>query len=384
MSKILVTRSSMPAFEEYIDEIKELWETHWLTNMGEKHKKFEKDLAEFVNMDADNIALFVNGHQALECIIEALQLGNEKNEKGELKDEVITTPFTFASTTHAIVRKGLKPVFCDINENNFTIDVNKIEGLITDKTCAIIPVHVYGNLCNTEAIERLAKKYNLKVLYDAAHAFAVEKKGVSAASFGDASMFSFHATKVFNTIEGGAVCFKNRELKKILNQWKNFGITGPETTEFVGGNAKMNEFCAAMGICNLRHLNEEIEKRKGIYERYLSHLSGIEGIKLNYVEEGVKSNYAYFPVVFDEEILGFSRDDVFENLEKKGILARKYFYPLTNTYECYRGMFDAKDTPIALKISLKILTLPMYADLREKDVDSICNEILALVNSSKK
>lgn len=370
--KILVTRSSMPPFEEYADEIKDMWDTHWLTNMGVKHKQLEKDLADYLGISKENIALFVNGHQALECILEAFQLGKEKNVWGEPKNEVITTPFTFASTTHAIVRKGLKPVFCDIKEDDYTLDSDKIEALITDRTCAIVPVHVYGNLCDTEKIEKIAKKHNLKVIYDAAHAFGVEKNGVSSAIFGDASMFSFHATKVFNTIEGGAVCFKDSSMKKVLNEWKNFGITGPETTEFIGGNAKMNEFAAAMGICNLRHLDHEIEKRRRVFEQYVKNLYGVVGIKLNLGQNAVKSNYAYFPVLFDKDKFGKSRDEVFDLLAEHGIGARKYFYPLTNSYECYEGMFDVKDTPVAYKVSLQVLTLPIYSDLKIDDVDRIC------------
>ena len=374
--KILVTRSSMPSFEEYTEEIREMWDTHWLTNMGVKHKQLEADLADYLGISKDNIALFVNGHQALECILEAMELGKEKNAWGEPKNEVITSPFTFASTTHAIVRKGLKPVFCDINKDDYTIDAEKIEKLITDRTCAILPIHVYGNICDTDRIEEIAKKHNLKVIYDAAHAFAVEKNGKSSAVFGDASMFSFHATKVFNTIEGGAVCFKDARMKNILNQWKNFGITGTESVEFIGGNAKMNEFSAAMGICNLRHLDNEIEKRKKIAERYMHNLNGISGIKLNAVQPGVKSNYAYFPVVFDKEKFGCDRDTVFDKLAKKSIGARKYFYPLTNCYECYKGIFDIADTPIAYQISLNMLTLPIYSDLQIEDVDRICENII--------
>lgn len=375
--KILVTRSSLPELDEYVEEIKEMWETHWLTNMGVKHKQLERDLADYLGISQDNIALFVNGHLALECIIEALGLGKEKNAKGEYKDEVITTPFTFASTTHAIVRKGLKPVFCDINPYNFTIDSGKLEALITDKTCAIIPVHVYGNLCDVEEIQRISDQYGLKIIYDAAHAFAVEKDGVSSASFGDAVMYSFHATKVFNTIEGGAVCFKDPMLKPLLNQWKNFGITGAESVEFAGGNAKMNEFAAAMGICNLRHLDEEIEKRRKIDQRYREWLSEIGGVQLNVIlVDGIKSNYAYFPIVVDETVAGCSRDDIFDALAENGIGARKYFYPLTNTYQCYEGVFDLMDTPTALAISKKVLTLPIYADLSLEDVDFICSIVL--------
>ena len=252
MGNILVTRSSMPTYEEYCEEIKELWESHWLTNMGVKHKKLQVELEKYLNVP--HVTLYTNGHLALENAIAGLNLP----EGGE----VITTPFTFASTTHAIVRNGLVPIFCDINEDDYTMDVSKIEGLITDQTVAIVPVHVYGNMCNVESIEEIAQKYGLKVIYDAAHAFGVKYKGISSACFGDAAMFSFHATKVFNTIEGGAVCFKEDAWVQLLNDQKNFGIHGPESVAYVGGNAKMNEFQAAMGICNLRHIDEEIQKRK--------------------------------------------------------------------------------------------------------------------------
>ena len=295
--QILVTRSSMPSFEEYCEEIKELWDSHFLTNMGVKHKELEKNLKEYLK--CDNINLFTNGHLALECALKVF----------DLQGEVITTPFTFASTTHAIVRNGLKPVFCDINPIDCTIDVEKIESLITDKTCAIVPVHVYGNLCNVEKIEEIAKKHNLKVIYDAAHAFGVEKNGVGVANFGDASMFSFHATKVYNTIEGGAVTYQDKILNKKINDIKNFGITGPETVEYIGGNAKMNEFQAAMGLCNLRHVDNEIEKRKKVVERYRERLLNVDGIKLVPIQKGVKQNYAYFPVVFDN--YKYTRDEVF-------------------------------------------------------------------------
>ena len=283
MNSIQVTRSSMPDFEEYIEEIKDLWESHWLTNTGGKHKKLEKELAEYLN--SPNVSLFTNGHLALECAIDALNLTGE----------VITTPFTFASTTHAIVRNGLEPVFCDINPDDYTIDTDNLERLITDKTSAIVPVHVYGNICNVNEIERIARKYNLKVIYDAAHSFGVTVDGVGVGNFGDASMFSFHATKVFNTIEGGAVTFRNLDFGRKLNDLKNFGITGPETVEYVGGNAKMNEFQAAMGICNLRHIESEINKRKVVVERYRERLSGIHGIKLSQIQKGVRSNYCLLP-----------------------------------------------------------------------------------------
>lgn len=362
--QILVTRSSMPDFEEYCNEIKELWETHWLTNMGVKHKELEKSLLEYLK--TPNITLFTNGHLALECIIAAFNF-----PKGS---EVITTPFTFASTTHAISRNGLIPVFCDINPENFTIDADKIESLITEKTCAIIPVHVYGNLCDVEKIAKIAKKYNLKVIYDAAHAFGVEKNGVGVANFGDASMFSFHATKVFNTIEGGAVTYKDENLNKILYDIKNFGITGPESVEYIGGNAKMNEFQAAMGICNLRHVDKEIGKRKKVVERYREKLQNIKGIKIIHTPEGIKENYAYFPVIFDN--YKYTRDEVFKKLGEENIIARKYFYPLINDFDCYKEEYNSKDTPVAKYMADRVLTLPLYADLELEVVDKICDIIL--------
>ena len=358
---IQVTRSSMPEFEEYIEEIRELWDTHWLTNMGTKHKNLESQLLYYLNVP--NITLFTNGHLALECIIAAL----------DLRGEVITTPFTFASTTHAIVRNGLKPVFCDINPDDYTIDVEKIESLITEKTSAIIPVHVYGNVCDIEAIDRIAKKHNLKVIYDAAHTFGVTVNGQGIGTFGDASMFSFHATKVFNTIEGGAVTYNDSSIKQVLNDLKNFGITGPETVEYVGGNAKMNEFQAAMGICNLRHVNGEIIKRKKMVERYIENLKDITGIQLSKKQVDVESNYAYFPVVFDGYKM--TRDGVFEKLKDNDIVARKYFYPLTNSFECYKDRYDVDETPVAKYIAERVLTLPLYADLALEDVDRICEII---------
>lgn len=352
----------MPDFEEYTAEIQELWESHWLTNMGVKHKQLEIGLLKYLN--TPNLALFANGHLALETAIAALNLTGE----------VITTPFTFASTTNAIVRNGLKPVFCDININDYTIDVEKMESLITDQTSAIVPVHVYGNICNVKEIEGVAKRHNLKVIYDAAHAFGVTVDGVGISNFGDASMFSFHATKVFNTIEGGLVTFKDEKLYKILNDLKNFGMTETDTYGYVGGNAKMNEFQAAMGICNLRHVDREISKRKVVVDRYMERLGGVDGIKLCKTQDGVKSNYAYFPVVFDR--YNMNRDEVLASLKEKNINARKYFYPLTSNFECYKGMYALESTPVAEYLSERVLTLPLYADLDLKDVDRICDIIL--------
>ena len=364
MSVINVTRSSMPAFSEYCEEIRELWDSHWLTNMGVKHKALERALEDYLG--CEYVALYANGHLALENLIEAF----------ELHGEIVTTPFTFASTTHAIVRRGCTPVFCDIDPETFTLDPRKLEALITDKTVAILPVHVYGNLCDVDAIDAIAKRHGLPVLYDAARAFGVEKDGVSAGLFGDAAMFSFHATKVFHSIEGGAVCCRDEQMLQRLCDLKNFGIHGPESTPYVGGNAKMNEFCAAMGLCNLRHLDEQIARRRAVTERYDAHLRGVGGLRVNRVPEGVRFNYAYYPVVFDG--YKYSRDEVFARLAEHDIIARKYFYPLTNAFECYRGRpgFDPADTPVAAHIADRVLTLPLYADLPLETVDRICEIIL--------
>ncbi|MEG0958262.1 MAG: DegT/DnrJ/EryC1/StrS family aminotransferase [Erysipelotrichaceae bacterium] len=364
--KILVTRSSMPTLEEYVDEIKDIWDTHWLTNMGTKHKRLENELKKYLSVD--NISLMTNGHLSIELALQAMNL----------RGEVITTPFTFASTTHAIVRNGLIPVFCDINPIDFTIDVSKIENLITDKTCAIVPVHVYGNVCNIEEINRIAKKYDLKVLYDAAHTFGVKYKDKGIGAFGDASMFSFHATKVFNTIEGGAVCFKDQSFGEKLYRLKNFGIKNQEEVDGIGSNAKMNEFQAAMGLCNLKHVKDEIEKRKRIVLRYREHLYNVDGIQLNPIQENVIPNYAYFPLVIDEKLFGVTRNEIFDELAKHDIFSRKYFYPLTNTFDCFHGEFDVDATPIALRISKRVLTLPLYADLELHEVDKICQIILSM------
>ncbi len=361
MDKILVTRSSMPDKEEYFNEISSMWDTHWLTNMGPKHKELQEQLKNYLGVS--NVDLFTNGHMSLELTLQALNLHGE----------VITTPFTFASTTHAIVRNNLQPVFCDINPIDYTIDVEKIEKLITDKTCAIMPVHVYGNICNVKEIDRLAKKYELKVIYDAAHAFGETIDDVPIATFGDASCFSFHATKVFNSIEGGAVCYKDEKLGEVLYDLKNFGIHGPEEVSAVGANAKMNEFCAAMGICNLRHVDEEIKKREQVNQRYLDNLEGIDGIKVNIDQPGLKRNYAYFPIFINEKQFGASRAEVYEALKKNEIFTRKYFYPLTSAFSAFHGQYNPSDTPVALHYSKRVVSLPMYADLTMEEVDRICN-----------
>ena len=348
---INVTRSAMPPFEEYIQTIAPLWESRWLTNMGAIHQKFEAELREFLNSPC--VSLYTNGHLALEGVLEAL----------EKKGEIITTPFTFASTTHAITRRGFTPVFCDIEDTYYTMDPAKIEALITDKTVAILPVHVYGNLCDHKAIRRIADRHGLKVIYDAAHAFGVP----GAAAFGDASMFSFHATKVFHSVEGGCVTCADPELKARMDRLKNFGIAG-ESIPDIGGNAKMSEFHAAMGLCNLRYVNQWIEARKQVVARYRENLAGLPGIKLCPEQDGVRSNYAYFPVVFTGP---FTRDMAAEKLAEQGIIARKYFYPLLN--DCAAYGFRGHETPVAKYISEQVLTLPLYPELSMADVDRICD-----------
>lgn len=362
---IYVTKSSLPDLQEYVDEIKPMWDSHWLTNMGEKHKRFQRDLKDYLQVE--NLDLLVNGHMALELSLQAL----------DLQGEVITTPFTFASTTHAIVRNNLEPVFCDIKADDFTIDTSKIEELITDRTCAILPVHVYGNICDVDEIERIAKKYELKVIYDAAHAFGEKFKGKTVGNYGDVSCFSFHATKVFNTIEGGAVTFQDKSFGERIYDLKNFGIHGPEEVSAVGANAKMNEFCAAMGICNLRHIDSEIEKRKMVFDRYVERLGGVDGLQINVINKDMKYNYAYFPIVIEEKTFGASRENIYQALLKEGIVARKYFYPLTNSFSAFHGKYDVNATPVALHISKRVLTLPIHPDIGKSNIDRICDIILS-------
>ena len=376
-NRILVTRSSMPTLEEYIDEIKDLWNTHWLTNMGVKYKNFQEQLLKYLNVPF--VEMLSNGHMALELSLQALKLSNvscNSLEKNCFKKmEVITTPFTFASTTHSIVRNGLSPVFCDIKEDDFTIDENLIENLITDATVAIMPVHVYGYICNVTKIQKIADKYGLKVIYDAAHSFGEKLDGISTGSFGDVSCFSFHATKVFNTIEGGAVCYKDVSFGQELCRLKNFGIKNEEVVDGVGANAKMSEFCAAMGICNLRHIDDEIKKRKTVFDYYESRLLDVAGIRTRKIPNNVQSNYAYYPIVVDEKKFGKTRNEIHSIMQKNNIYTRKYFYPITNSFECYQGKFDVFKTPIALRISKQILCLPMYSDLSVKEIDRIVSII---------
>ena len=338
-----------------MNSIAPLWESRWLTNMGAIHQQFEGSLREFLHSPC--VTLYTNGHLALEGVLEAL----------DRKGEIITTPFTFASTTHAISRCGFTPVFCDIEDTFYTMDPAKIEALITEKTVAILPVHVYGNLCDHEAIRRIAVKHGLKVIYDAAHAFGVWDGDRSAAQLGDAAMFSFHATKVFHSVEGGCVTCEDPDWKARMDRLKNFGLAG-EAIPDIGGNGKMSEFHAAMGLCSLRHVDQWIADRKTLVERYRENLTGLPGIRLCPEQPGVKSNYAYFPVVFTGP---FTRDMAAQALAEQGIIARKYFYPILNDCEAYG--FRGHETPVAKFISERVLTLPLYPELKPEDVDRICN-----------
>ena len=359
---INVTRSSMPDYTEYCEEIKSIWESRWLTNMGPLHNKLKTQLRDYLKVE--NIELFVNGHLALVCALKALKL----------EGEIITTPFTFASTVNAIVQAGCTPVFCDVKED-YTIDESRIEALITDKTVAILGVHVYGNICAVEEIQRIADRHGLKVIYDAAHAFGVEYADRGICAYGDVSMLSFHATKVFHTIEGGALCYNDPALTEALTLERSFGVCGDEL-ECFGTNAKMNEFSAAMGLCNLRHIDEEIASRGEAFATYHGRLSGVAGLTLLPPQEGVKQNYAYYPILIDPVTFGKTREDILALLGAEGIHARKYFYPLVSANKGFGA--DLSDlTPIAKAYSENILCLPLYAHLDAADIHRICDLILA-------
>ena len=376
MCNIYITKSSMPPYEEYIEAIKPLWESHWLTNMGKYHKQLERDLAMFLKVP--ELSIMVNGHMALELAIQSFGFPEGS--------EVVTTPFTFISTTHAIVRNHLQPVFCDVKEVDGTIDETKIESLITPKTVAIVPVHVYGHICNVDAIQSIADKYGLKVIYDAAHAFgetliSEDERGnlieQGIGDFGDASVFSFHATKVFNTIEGGAVVCKNHEMYEKLYNLKNFGIRGEELVVSVGANAKMNEFAAIMGLCNLKHIGAAIKSREQIWWKYKELLPEIKGIHMYVAEDNVKRNYGYLPIKVMPDY-PLSRDELYGRLASNGIHARKYFYPLTADQACFKNKYKDADIGVARRLAEQTLALPIYEGLQEQDLKRII-EILERV-----
>lgn len=357
--KIKVTRTALPPFEEYCEQIRPLWDSHILTNMGELHERFESALCEY--LECPGVTLFSHGHLALEAALRALGL-----PRG---GKVVTTPFTFVSTVHAIVRAGLEPVFCDVLASDGTLDPARLEKLTDERTCAVLPVHVYGNPCDVDAIEAIARRHGLKVLYDAAHAFGVRFNGSSLVCRGDASVLSFHATKVFSTVEGGAVCYSDPGLRRILDDEKNFGIRGETECAAVGGNAKLNELQAAMGLCNLRHIDEVLAARKRLALKYMDILDGAVSFCLP--REGTTPNWSYMPVLFiDRE----QRDAVASALESAGIKPRKYFWPLVCDAAPYRTL--PADVPVARNLSSRVLTLPLYPDLPESEVERICRIIL--------
>lgn len=368
---ITVTRTSMPPIEEYIDKIKPLWESHWITNMGVYHQELEEKLKLY--LEVPQFSLMVNGHMSLELAIQAMGFP----EGGE----VITTPFTFISTTHAIIRNKLVPVFCDIKLDDYTIDEEKIEDLITEKTVAILPVHVYGNICNIKKISEIAEKYNLRVIYDAAHAFGEKVDGIGVGNFGDVSIFSFHATKVFNTIEGGGIAFSDEKLYKKLYNLKNFGIRSEEIVAEVGANAKMNEFSAAMGLCNLKYVDKNIAERQKRTLYYKEKLSQIDGLILPGLDkDNIEYSYGYFPVLFQPEVFGNGmRNIIYDKLHNINVFARKYFYPITSDEACFKNKYRNVSLKNARYAGDNVLVLPLYPELEIEKMEEIISVIKKFV-----
>lgn len=337
--------------------------------MGTYHKELEVQLKAYLGVPC--LSLMVNGHMALEMAIQAMNFPEGS--------EVITTPFTFVSTTHAIVRNRLTPVFCDINPDDYTIDADQIEGLITSDTVAIVPVHVYGNICDVEKIEKIAGRYGLKVIYDSCHAFGETYGGRGIGCYGDASVFSFHATKVFHTIEGGAVTFSDEALYKKLYNLKNFGIQGEELVVGVGANAKMNEFAAVMGLCNLPEVEKNILLRKERAETYLEMFQGVRGLQLpDFHRKDVKQNYGYFPVLCPDRNI---RDQVYNNLRQQNIYSRKYFYPLTSRAACFAEKYANLPLHIAERISETVLVLPLYPELEYEDMERVVHIVRKTIDA---
>lgn len=360
-----VTQPDLPPLEEFLPYLEKIWGSHILTNGGPFHLELEQKLCEYLGVKY--ISLFSNGTLALVIALQALHITGE----------VITTPFSFVATTHALWWNGIKPVFVDIEPGIFTIDPSKIESAITLQTTAILPVHVYGNPCNTEKIQEIAERYGLKVIYDAAHAFGVKIGGTSVANFGDLSVLSFHATKVFNTFEGGAIISHDEKTKKHIDQLKNFGIIDETTVITPGINAKMNEFQAALGLLQLKYIDALIEKRKQLTETYRKALRDIPGILSMPDTPDVKYNYAYFPVLINGKVFGKTRNDVYEKLKANNIFSRRYFYPLISQFPMYCNLESSKPgkMPIAERITEEVLCLPIYPDLEISTVKVICEII---------
>lgn len=367
MSKpIYVTEPSLPPLEEFIPCLEKIWANKWLTNNGEFHKEFEAKLAEYLGVKY--VSLFTNGMIALQVGMQALRITGE----------VITTPFTFVATTHAIHWNNCTPVFCDIEPETFTMDPTKVESLITPRTTALMPVHVYGNPCRHEELKQIADTYGLKLFYDAAHVFGVRKDGVSVCNWGDLSMLSFHATKVFNTFEGGALVTNDEQMKKRIDFLKNFGFANEVTVVAPGSNGKMDEFRSAYGLLQLERVDGEIAKRKKVAERYREALKDVPGIRMLHDLPGIRHNYAYFPISVDVKEYGMTRDELYDKLKANNIYSRRYFYPLCSDFPTYRGLpsASAANLPVATQIAQEILCLPLFANLAEEQLSEICEIVV--------
>ena len=369
--KIFVTQPLLPDIKDFEKHVEDIWESKWLANMGAKHNELETKLKDVLKVP--NVSLFNNGTIALLTALKAMNL--------PYGSEVITTPFTFAATPHCIVWNNCKPVFCDIEPNTMTIDADKIESLITPNTSAILGVHVYGFPCNVEKIGRIAKKHNLKVIYDAAHAFSTEINGKGIGTFGDITMFSFHATKLFNTIEGGCLTYNDETLKKKIYNLRNFGIQSEEIVEDVGINGKMNEFQASMGLENLKIFREEQNKRQILKSMYDKNLSAVRGIRLPQMPDYATNSYQYYPIIIDNDY-PVSRDELYDKFKTLNIFTRKYFYPACHDYECYKNDLAVKlaDLSVVDDIKHKVLCLPYYGNLEY----SIANQICEVIQNGKK
>lgn len=368
---VYVTKPVLPPLKELNIYLRKIWDNKIITNNGPFHQEFESALADYLGVK--HISVFSNGTLALLTALQAM----------DITGEVITTPFSFVATSHALWWNKIKPVFVDIEPIFYTLDPAKIEAAITPKTTAIMPVHVYGNPCRLEEIEHIAKKHGLKVIYDAAHAFGVEINGNSINNFGDLSVLSFHATKVFNTIEGGAIISHGAVMKKHIDHLKNFGFEDEVTVVGPGINAKMNEIQAAYGLLQLKTIDESIHKRKIITQKYRETLDGIAGISYLADMPGIRHNYAYFPILVDKALYGMSRDELYNRLKENNIYARRYFYPLISQFPPYQNLKSAKkkNLPVAHDIASKVLCVPIYPDLDLSTVEIIAEIIKKNANS---